>query len=274
MSGLAGADPLPDTPIDPRLGQWLRSRRQATRPVDVGLPANPRGRRPWLTQVEVARLAGLTPRAYQGVEQSSRPPGPRVLEGVAHALHLTEFEAAHLTRLANTGKPPSERADTAWLDAVIETHREPAVAYDRMWGIVGCNEAFSHQLPLLASSPQPNLLRWFFTAAEARRLFVDWRREAAELIAQFRATQAYYRDRESFDAFMSDLGRHSLEARRLWSNGWTVAPEPTCTVYRLRSTTGPIYSTSIVRMRPAGEDVPSVRVAVVIPRRPQHPIAG
>lgn len=151
MSGPVAADPHDDPSVDPRLGQWLRSKRQATRPLDVGLAANPRGRRSWLTQVEVARLAGLTPRAYQGVEQGSRLPGHRVLDGVAHALRLTDFEAAHLGRLASPGKEPSGIADTAWLDAVIDTYGGPAVAYDRMWDIVAYNDAFGRHLPLLTS---------------------------------------------------------------------------------------------------------------------------
>jgi hypothetical protein len=206
----------------------------------------------------------LTPRAYQGVEEGSRRPGRRVLDGVAHALRLSDFEAAHLGRLAGPGKELSRYADIAWLDAVIDTCGGPAVAYDRMWDIVTCNDAFGRHLPLLVSSPQPNLLRWFFTAAEARRLFIDWRQEAAQLIAQFRATQAYYRDRGSFDAFMADLCGASPEARRLWSDGWTVAPEPTYKLHRLRSAEGEICHASTVMLRPAGDDVPSVRVAMVV----------
>ncbi|MET7670361.1 transcriptional regulator, partial [Micromonospora luteifusca] len=52
------------------LGDFLRARRQALRPADVGLPSRGRRRTPGLRREEVALLASLSVDYYERLEQS------------------------------------------------------------------------------------------------------------------------------------------------------------------------------------------------------------
>jgi transcriptional regulator with XRE-family HTH domain len=254
----------PQPAVDQRLGRWLRAVRRSTRPHDVGLTPGPRHRHPWLSQVELARLAGLTPRAYQGVEQGRRKPGPRLLDGVADALQFTDAQRSHLHRLAGPGAvQPSTPPERPLIRRLIHAYSTPAVAYDHLWNVVTHNNAFARALPDLAARDKPNLLIWFFTSTEARELFVDWEHEASQLIARFRTVQGYYADPRPFDELAEQLSAASPLAGRLWSEGAVVVAEPPTTVRRVRGVRG-VYSTTTVILQPNGATDPSVRIATCI----------
>ncbi|MDA0563787.1 helix-turn-helix transcriptional regulator [Streptomonospora sp. S1-112] len=98
------------------LGGFLRARREALRPADVGLPdhAGGRARRtPGLRREEVADLAGVSVNYYERLEQARAPrPSPQVVDAVGRALRLSEAERAHLSRLAGHAPPaPPDPAD-------------------------------------------------------------------------------------------------------------------------------------------------------------------
>lgn len=91
------------------LGGFLRARREALRPADVGLPetAGGRARRtPGLRREEVADLAGVSVNYYERLEQARAPrPSPQVIDAIGRALELSEAERAHLSRLAGHAPP-------------------------------------------------------------------------------------------------------------------------------------------------------------------------
>lgn len=91
------------------LGGFLRARREALRPADVGLPANAGGRArrtPGLRREEVADLAGVSVNYYERLEQARAPrPSPQVIDAIGRALALSEVERAHLSRLAGHASP-------------------------------------------------------------------------------------------------------------------------------------------------------------------------
>ncbi|MFC4562427.1 helix-turn-helix transcriptional regulator [Nocardiopsis mangrovi] len=91
------------------LGAFLRARREALRPADVGLPelAGGRARRtPGLRREEVAGLAGVSVNYYERLEQARAPrPSPQVVDAIGRALELSEAERAHLSRLAGHASP-------------------------------------------------------------------------------------------------------------------------------------------------------------------------
>jgi transcriptional regulator with XRE-family HTH domain len=86
--------------------EFLRQRRAALQPGDVGLPAG-RGRRtPGLRRPEVAELAGLSTGYYVRLEQGRHArPSARTLDALARALRLTRPERDRLFRAA--GRPAS-----------------------------------------------------------------------------------------------------------------------------------------------------------------------
>ena len=89
------------------LADFLRRRRDALRPEDVGLPNGSRRRAVGLRREEVAALAHLSTDFYTRLEQrrGSRP-SEHTVAAVARALRLTPDERDHLFRLAGHQPPP------------------------------------------------------------------------------------------------------------------------------------------------------------------------
>lgn len=103
------------------LADFLRTRREAIRPADVGLPAGARRRTPGLRREEVAQLTGMSVDYYNRLEQARAPqPSPQILRPLARTLRLTEDERDHLFRLA--GHPPPERTG-------VSSHVRPALLH-------------------------------------------------------------------------------------------------------------------------------------------------
>ena len=88
------------------LGEFLRARRAAMHPADVGLPAGVHRRTPGLRREEVAMLAGVSVTWYTWLEQGRRINASRdVLDALARALHLDPAEHDHLLVLADAAHP-------------------------------------------------------------------------------------------------------------------------------------------------------------------------
>lgn len=89
-----------------QLADFLRRRREALRPTDVGLPAGARRRAPGLRREEVAALTGMSTDYYARLEQQRGPqPSEQMLAALARALRLTLDERDHLFRLAGQHAP-------------------------------------------------------------------------------------------------------------------------------------------------------------------------
>lgn len=92
----------------PQLADFLRRRRAALAPADVGLADGARRRVAGLRREEVAALASMSTDYYTRLEQRRGPqPSESILAAVARALRLTQDERDHLYRLA--GRPPPAR---------------------------------------------------------------------------------------------------------------------------------------------------------------------
>jgi transcriptional regulator with XRE-family HTH domain len=87
---------------------FLRARREALTPGDVGLTVGPRRRAPGLRREEVAQLTGMSVDYYSRLEQRRGPqPSVSMLSALARTLRLSLDERDHLFRLA--GHPAPER---------------------------------------------------------------------------------------------------------------------------------------------------------------------
>jgi transcriptional regulator with XRE-family HTH domain len=92
-----------------QLADFLRTRREALQPEDVGLPRGPRRRTGGLRREEVAALAGMSADYYSRIEQQRGPvPSEQMLAALARGLHLSLDERDHLFRLG--GHPAPQRA--------------------------------------------------------------------------------------------------------------------------------------------------------------------
>ncbi|GAA4581470.1 helix-turn-helix transcriptional regulator [Planotetraspora phitsanulokensis] len=89
-----------------RLADFLRSRRQALQPEDVGLPRGRRRRTDGLRREEVAVLSDMSVDYYSRLEQQRGPhPSEQMLAALARGLRLSLEERDHLFRLAGYATP-------------------------------------------------------------------------------------------------------------------------------------------------------------------------
>ena len=92
------------------LADFLRRRREALQPADVGLPVGPRRRTEGLRREEVAALTGMSTDYYARLEQQRGPqPSEQMLAALARGLRLSMDERDHLFRLAGHGTPSRVR---------------------------------------------------------------------------------------------------------------------------------------------------------------------
>lgn len=90
----------------PQLADFLRRRREALQPEDVGLGRGSRRRATGLRREEVAALCEMSVDYYSRLEQSRGPqPSEQMLTAVARGLRLTLAERDHLFRLAGHTAP-------------------------------------------------------------------------------------------------------------------------------------------------------------------------
>ncbi|MGP4014599.1 helix-turn-helix transcriptional regulator [Saccharopolyspora sp. 5N708] len=89
-----------------RLADFLRSRREALQPEDVGLPRGGRRRTAGLRREEVAVLSDMSIDYYIRLEQRRGPhPSEQMLAALARGLRLSLEERDHLFRLAGYANP-------------------------------------------------------------------------------------------------------------------------------------------------------------------------
>jgi len=116
----------------PQLAAFLRRRREALQPEDVGMPRGPRRRTSGLRREEVAVLCHMSTDYYSRLEQERGPqPSEQMIASIAQGLHLTVAERDHLFRLAGhqppTRGPSSEHVSPGMLrifDRLTDTPAE------------------------------------------------------------------------------------------------------------------------------------------------------
>ncbi|HEY0215792.1 MAG TPA: helix-turn-helix transcriptional regulator [Cellulomonas sp.] len=88
------------------LADFLRGRREALQPEDVGLPRGQRRRTGGLRREEVAALCHMSADYYARLERERGPqPSEQMIASIAQGLHLSRDERDHLFRLAGQ-RPP------------------------------------------------------------------------------------------------------------------------------------------------------------------------
>jgi transcriptional regulator with XRE-family HTH domain len=88
------------------LAEFLRRRREALQPEDVGLPRGQRRRTNGLRREEVAALCHMSTDYYARLERGRGPqPSEQMIAAIAQGLHLSIAERDHLFRLAGQHPP-------------------------------------------------------------------------------------------------------------------------------------------------------------------------
>ena len=180
------------------LGGYLRSRREAVSPADVGLPVGSRRRTPGLRRAELATLAGISVDYLIRLEQGrDRHPSAQVLAALADALRLGEDERDLLRRfsihsqgaeLCPRAVPPARTVRPTVRALLERLEPSPAFVVNRLTDLLAWTEGFAVVAePIgLLDRPRPNLLRFTFEDPRARTAYPDWGDIAAEQVGDLR----------------------------------------------------------------------------------------
>lgn len=210
-----------------QLADFLRSRRAALRPSDVGLrPDASRRRTPGLRRDEVALLSGISTDYYTRLEQRRGPvPSGQVLASMARALRLTDGEREYLFELAGRAAPPrAESPDEVapGLRRVLDRLGDvPAMVSDALGRTLLQTPAATALLgdeSRYAGPARSRAYRWF-TDPDARRHFpaADHDRHARTLVAGLAAASAAAGPRSTATALVGELRRRSPEFAAVWA---------------------------------------------------------
>jgi transcriptional regulator with XRE-family HTH domain len=199
------------------LGEFLRARREALRPADVGLVDHGRRRTPGLRREEVAALAGVSIDYLIRLEQGrDANPSPSVLAALAAALQLNDVERTHLARLAAishsrelcpSASPLTDDVSPGVRHLLDGLQATPAFVVGPIGHVIGRNDAWERvvaPLGMLDDAP-PNLARYVFTHPRAREVYADWSAAADEQVAHLRAAEPCWGAEPAFGALLDEL---------------------------------------------------------------------
>lgn len=206
------------------LADFLRRRREALRPGDVGLSAGARRRTRGLRREEVAGLAHISTDFYARLEQrrGSRP-SEQTIAALSRALRLTRDERDHLYALAgHTGPPRTLRTDHAspGLQRVLDQLDAPAQIVSDLGVILSQNllaEALVGVQTRHTGLRSSVVYRWFTDPAERRvHPEEDHPRHSRCLISSLRAAHGHAGDDPEARELVDRLLRESDEFAALW----------------------------------------------------------
>lgn len=207
------------------LADFLRRRREALKPGDVGVAAGPRRRTRGLRREEVAGLANMSTDYYTRMEQQRGPqPSEQMLASIARALRLNLDERDHLYRLAGHTAPARTRASdhvSPALMRVLDRLDTPAQVMSYLGDTLVQNalavallgEQTHHTGPARSTG-----YRWF-TDPREREIFPPEDRDAHArvLVAGLRAMVSRYPGDARSAELVELLTRESPEFVALWN---------------------------------------------------------
>ena len=207
------------------LADFLRRRREALRPDDVGLHAGARRRAPGLRREEVAQLTGMSVDYYTRLEQRRGPqPSEQMLAALARALRLTADERDYLFRTAGHSAP--DRHSTlphvapALLRVLDRLDDTPALVLSNLGETLVANRMAQALLGDPAERTglaRSDVYRWF-TDPGARAVYpeADHERHAHAQVAGLRAAYGAMGARSRAGELVRALQAESPEFAALW----------------------------------------------------------
>ncbi|MFD8422710.1 helix-turn-helix domain-containing protein [Streptomyces sp. NPDC059466] len=212
------------------LSDFLRSRRAALTPQEVGLPWPSGARRvKGLRREELALLAGVSADYYTRLEQGrARNVSAQVLSAVADALRLTGLERRHLFSMAQPGlvpdgpnRPPTSRVLKArpavrmMMEALDPT---PVVLHGPRLEVIASNRMGKVLIDDFDAMPaaERNLVRWMFLNPRARTVYPDWAEIGAQMVAVLRVAAGEEPD-PALAELVGELTARSDAFSRAWA---------------------------------------------------------
>lgn len=194
------------------LKRVLEERRSLIDPTAHGLPQyipGP-GRRPGLTQQQVADLCNVSLGAYRNLESGATAADVHLLRRVATLLGLNEQEWIAVCRYAGIGDPPGpltprsgKEVPGVWQEAV-DGMIHPAYVTDASWDLIAYNNAFAKIFP--EGRVPWNTMRWMALDPDGRCTLTDWHTAWAPLVLpQLKAALAHRGDDEILQQLERDV---------------------------------------------------------------------
>ncbi|MEW2074369.1 helix-turn-helix transcriptional regulator [Streptomyces sp. NPDC012403] len=208
------------------LADFLRRRREAIRPADVGITDGPRRRTAGLRREEVAMLAGMSVDYVVRLEQGrSSQPSTQLLVALARALRLSDDERDHLFHLAGHRPPPADgvaRLARAGLVRMLDLLGDtPALVMSDLGEVLAQNRAsvlLTGDLTGFSGDRRYIVYRWF-TEPAARAVGPAEEEEyySRQLVADLRAVAGRRAGDPTVTGLVERLRAASERFRRLWA---------------------------------------------------------
>jgi transcriptional regulator with XRE-family HTH domain len=207
------------------LSDFLRKRREALQPEDVGLPRGPRRRTPGLRREEVAALAAMSTDYYSRLEGGRGPqPSEAMLAAISRALHLTTAEHDHLFILAGQGVPVratrTDHVSPGLLRIMDRLADTPAVVLNRLAETLlqtGPHIALEGDHSGYTGQARSAVHRWF-TGDRALYPEADHANHGRVLVSKLRSTHAVDGPNSRAGALVRSLRETSAEFAALWDD--------------------------------------------------------
>ena len=209
-----------------QLADFLRRRREAIRPAEVGIAEGPRRRTAGLRREEVAMLAGMSADYVIRLEQGrSSQPSTQLLSALARALRLSDDEHDHLFHLAGHRPPPSDgrtRPARAGLVRMLDLLGDtPAAVLSDLHEVLAQNPAGAlvmGEQTGFTGDRRYLVYRWFTDpATRAIRPQEEQEDHSRQLVADLRAAVGRRSEDPALAAFVERLRATSAEFRRFWA---------------------------------------------------------
>ncbi|MFF8912690.1 helix-turn-helix transcriptional regulator [Streptomyces sp. NPDC015032] len=205
------------------LANFLKTRRLALQPEEVGLPSRAARRTPGLRREDVADLAGISVCWYSRLEQARNiRVSDQVLNSLAKALRLNAEERDYLLALANmdarsSASVPADGVTPALQHILDSQHPHPAFALGPRFNILAWNQARTDVYgDLTEIPPEHRHMLWLFFGGYLRGLVQNWEPSARSVLAAFRAATGLYVHEPWFTALVRELSESSPEFRTWW----------------------------------------------------------
>jgi transcriptional regulator with XRE-family HTH domain len=209
-----------------QLADFLRRRREAIRPAEVGIADGPRRRTAGLRREEVAMLAGMSVDYVVRLEQGrSSQPSTQLSGALARALRLSDDERDHLFHLAGHRPPPADgvaRLARAGLLRMLDLLGDtPALVSSDLGEILAQNRAsvlLTGDHTGFSGDRRFAVYRWFTEpAARAVAPPEDHERHARQVVADLRAAAGRRTGDPVVAGLVERLQAASADFRRLWA---------------------------------------------------------
>ena len=207
------------------LADFLRRRREALQPQEVGLPIGARRRTRGLRREEVAALAAMSTDYYTRLEQQRGPqPSEQMLASLARALRLTSDERDYLFQIAGHSAPTAAAAAThvapALLRVLDRLSDTPALILSNLGETLVQNrmaDALFGDKSGYTGLARSEIYRWFTDPAERLRYPEDDRdRQSRAQVANLRAAYGSMGPRSRAGELARALQKASPEFAALW----------------------------------------------------------